>query len=78
MTGEPVINSASFVDQSTGLDWPGGRRTLRARFSDDSERDLFAWFSDELPRLEEAHFIGLNEREARTLFHAAEVAFLRS
>jgi hypothetical protein len=78
MPGEPVIRSASFVDEGSGLDSLGGRRTLRVVFSDGREEDLLSWFSDELPRLEESHFLGLSQREARTLFHATDVAYLRS
>jgi hypothetical protein len=77
----PVITSVRFqppVAFSEEFDWlPGGRRTVHATFDDDSSGDLFSFYTDEL-RVIETDFLGLTERQARTLMHATDIAYLQS
>jgi hypothetical protein len=50
--------------------------TVRARFDDGSERDLFYYYPDEIS-FTEAEFVGLTAAEAHRLRYEKDLAYLR-
>jgi len=51
--------------------------TVVASFEDETTVDLFEFYSDELS-FTASEFVGLTRSEAAQLFHAKDVAYLRS
>lgn len=51
--------------------------TVHVAYNDGTEEDLFSYYNDELGFCAE-EFIGITKKDALSLFHARDVAYLRS
>lgn len=52
------------------------RITVIGLFEDGSEKELFAYYPDELS-FRESELVGLTEQEAKDLYHRKDIAYLR-